>query len=221
MHILIEQGTDKRAREGVVIIAEVAHTQRESGEQLHRRESLWKGRIFVLCQQLVGFFVEGFFELSLHTTLRRDGTPKVFARAVDSVFKSLFELLHGGGACVGVFGEDAVHEVLQLGRKVYVGTQLVELWWLCVNVIHQDLGEVFTEKGGLSCECFKEDDPESVDVGAMIELFLSTRLFWRHIGGGAEEHACCGELCDFIRGQLGDPEVDDFDLFEGMDVVVS
>ena len=91
--------------------------------------------------------------------------------------------------------------------------------WAC-TILLRISAKVGAGKRSLAGRQFVEDDPQTEDVGAMIEV-LAQCLFGAHVAGGSEHLAlwvCCMEpvvpsaSVRFLRHPLGQAEVEDLDL---------
>ena len=111
----------------------------------------------------------------------------------------------------GLAGQHAGHPRLELRVEGATGDRGERARGL-VALARQHLGEGRRGVGELVGEGAEHDGPEGVEVGAAVDLGGALELLRRHEGEGAEGLLRLRERRDDQLGQLGDTEVEQFDL---------
>jgi len=127
------------------------------------------------------------------------------------------EDIHGLDSILRLLGEGLENQSVEVRRDV--GVERLRRGRGDGDMLQEVVAEVLSQKWGPAAQHLEKDDPEGIDVGAMIDLrVLAHALLWRHVGGRAHEGACArarrgrGE----VGPQLGDAEVKHLDVLAAL-----
>ena len=130
-------------------------------------------------------------------------------RRADGLAEGCIQLVHRRPAIVRPLGQCLEDDRLQLRRNCRV---LVARWRHRLGDVHQhDVSPPGAHEGRRADQHLVDDDPQGVDVGAVIDLLgKSTTLFGRHVGRRAHHRPCLGlgAAPRQLAPQLGDAEVE-------------